>query len=47
MFNKSINFMRRLNKENFYFSNLSFQVCWLVKDMEVMKKYMNSIKYAC
>ena len=32
-----MNFIRSLNSGNFYFSNYSFQICWLVRGMEVMK----------
>ena len=33
MFNKSIYFIRRLNRQNFHFSNW-----WIISGMEVMKK---------
>ena len=39
MFDKFMNFIRRLNRENFYFSNESFQILWLIRGLEVMKKY--------
>ena len=39
MFNKSMNFIGRLNKENHYFSNQSFDIWWLIRDIEVIKKY--------
>ena len=37
MFNKSMNFIRNLIGENFYFPNKRFQICWLISGMEVMK----------
>ena len=32
MFNKSMNFIKRLN---------SFQICWLIRDIGIMKKIQN------
>ena len=37
MLNKSMNFIRSLIRENFYFPNKRFQICWLISGMEVMK----------
>ena len=45
MLNESMNFIRRLNRENFYFSNQSFPILWLIGGMEVMKKYKYSAQY--
>ena len=30
MFNKSMNFIRSLNTENFYFSSQRFQIWWII-----------------
>ena len=35
---KSMNFTSQLNRGNFYLSSGSFQIWWLISDMEVMKK---------
>ena len=32
-----MNFIRSLNKGNFYFSNQSFQIWWLISGIEVRK----------
>ena len=37
MFNKSIQLIRRLNRENFYFSNHNFQIWQLINGMEVLR----------
>ena len=34
-----MNFIRRLNRGNFYFSNQSFQIWWLIGGIEVRKTY--------
>ena len=44
MFNKSINLIRRWNREKFYFSNQSFQIL-LISSVEVMKTYTISTHY--
>ena len=43
-FNKSVNFIR-INRQNFYLSNQSFRIWWLISSMEVTKKmqYFSSI----
>ena len=38
MFNKSMNFIRNINRENFYFSNQSFPIWWLNEGRKVMRK---------
>ena len=38
MFNKPIYFIRRLNRDNFYFSRQSFKILWLISGIEVRKK---------
>ena len=43
--NKSMNFIRSSKIENFYFSNQSFQICWLISCMDVLKKYKISAQY--
>ena len=45
MFNKSMNFIIRLKRENFYFSNQSLQIWWLISCIKVMKKYKISAQY--
>ena len=45
MFNKSMDFIRRLNRENFYFSSQSFQIWWLISGMEVRKTHKISAQY--
>ena len=45
MFKKSMNFIGTLNRENFYFSNKSFQNWWLISGMEVTKKCKISAEY--
>ena len=42
---KSMNFIRKLNRGNFYFSNHTFQIWWLISSIKVMKKYKNSVLY--
>ena len=37
MFNKSMNIIRRLNRENFYFSSQSFQIWWQISGLKVWK----------
>ena len=37
MFNKSIYFIRRLNRDNFYFSRHSFKILWLISSIEFRK----------
>ena len=37
MFNKSTNIIRRLNRENFYFSSQSFQIWWQISGLKVWK----------
>ena len=34
-----MNSIKRLKREKFYFSNYSFQICYLIMGMKVMKKY--------
>ena len=34
MFNKSMNFLKRLN---FYFSSQTFQIWWIISSLKVMK----------
>ena len=43
MFNKSMNSIRRLNNENFYFSNQSFQTWFLISCINVMMKYISAL----
>ena len=45
MFNKSMDFIRRLNRENFYFSNQSFQIWWQISGIEVRKTHKISAQY--
>ena len=45
MFNKSMNFIRRLNRENFYFSSQSFQIWWITSGTEVRKTCKISAQY--
>ena len=45
MFNKSIDFVRRLNRENFYFSSQSFQIWWQISGIEVWKTHKISAQY--
>ena len=42
---KSLNFIRRLNRGNFYFSNQSFQIWWLISGIEARKTYKISAPY--
>ena len=42
---KSMNVIRSLSRENFYFSNQSFEIWWLIRGMEVMKEYKISAQY--
>ena len=42
---KSMNFKRRLNRGNFYFSKQSFQIWWLISGIEVRKTYKISAQY--
>ena len=37
-----MNFIRKINRGNIYFSNRNFQIWWLIRGMEVMKKYQIS-----
>ena len=39
------NFIRRLNRGNFYFSKQSFQIWWLISGIEVRKTYKISAQY--
>ena len=41
----SMNFIRRLNRGNFYFSNQCFQILWLIGGMKVNEKYKISAQY--
>ena len=45
MFNKSMDFIRRLNRENFYFSNQSFQIWWQISGTDIRKTYKISAQY--
>ena len=38
MFNKSMNFIKRLNRGNFYLPKQSFKIWWLIRGMEVIKQ---------
>ena len=40
---QSMNFIWRLNIENFYFLSQSLQICWLISCMKVMEKYKISV----
>ena len=42
---KSMDFIRRLNRENFYFSKQSFQIWWLISGIEVRKTHKISAQY--
>ena len=42
---KSLNFIRRLKRGNFYLSSQSFQILWLIGGMKVMGKYKISAQY--
>ena len=41
-----MNFIRWFNRANFYFSNLSFEILWLISGMEVMIKYKISAQHS-
>ena len=45
MFNKSMDFIRRLNRENFYFSSQSFPILWHISSQTVRKTYNVSAQY--
>ena len=45
MFNKSMDFIRRLNRENFYFSSQSFPIWWQISGIEVRKTHKISAQY--
>ena len=40
-----MNFIRRLNRGNFYFSSQSFQIWWLISGIEVRKTHKISAQY--
>ena len=40
-----MDFIRRLNRENFYFSSQSFQIWWQISDIEVRKTHKISAQY--
>ena len=42
LFNKSMDFIRRLNRENFYFSS---QIWWQISGIEVRKTHKISAQY--
>ena len=42
---KSLNFIRRLNRGNFYFSKQSFKIWWLISGIGVRKTYKISAQY--
>ena len=44
MFNKSMNFIRRLNREKF-FSSQMFKIWWQISSIEVRKTYKISAQY--
>ena len=39
MFNKAMNFVKRLKRENFCFSNYSFQIWLLICSMKISAQY--------
>ena len=41
-----MNFIRRLNRVNFYFSNWSFKNLWIIGGMNVIGKYKTSAQYS-
>ena len=45
MFNKSMDFIRRSNRENFYFSSQSSQIWWQISGIEVRKTHKISAQY--
>ena len=40
-----LEFYKRVNRGNFYFSNQSFQIWWLISDIEARKTYKISAQY--
>ena len=42
---KSINFIRRLNRGDFYFSSQSFQIWWQISGIEVREIHKISAQY--
>ena len=40
-----MDFIRRLKRENFYFSSQSFQIWWLISGIEVRKTHKISAQY--
>ena len=45
MFHKSMNCIRRLNRENVYLSIHSFKMFHLIRGMKVVKKYKISVQF--